>query len=306
MSHRAWVVLLMVTLAGACSKPTPTTPTPVFVPQLLPTFPPDAPAVITTMLNGMLAYFDQALAYNQQELPFNPGTASLIQAKINMLTSKIALGTDIINGRRWASGQALSVRGTPVGAIFALEAMRGDANAAVGTFASAVPVLEDFFGEAFPSSSVQVWYGFTIGDSGGSVIQMEERSSYESRPTLGLPYGAIVCHELSHSYMSSEAFNQFLEMYVYNKLQGASTDPNTWSHTRNWMPGASLNVGSAALLDVYQLIGFDAMRAAYRAIRPLRPPYGVPITNAIIDAFLTQVSPDLQALVRAKLMTIIA
>jgi len=136
---------------------------------------------------------------------------------------------------------------------------------------------------------------------------MEERSSYLARVSPNaLPYDAILCHELSHSHISNEALNQFLELYIYNNLRGSSADPASWAFTRNWTPGLPSNQGIAAIMDVYQLVGHDAMRAAYRAIRPLRPAYGAPLTPAVLDAFVNQVPPDLREAVRAKLATIIA
>jgi hypothetical protein len=186
--------------------------------------------------------------------------------------------------------------------------MRTDANDAVSVIAAAMPVLEDFIGEPYPASAVRVWYGFVMGNKGGGgSIYSEERSSYLARVAPNaLPYDAILCHELSHSHIPNEALNQFLEVYIYNSLRGSSTDPASWTFTRNWTPGLASNQGIAAIMDVYQLIGHDAMRAAYRAIRPLKPAYGSPLTPQVLDAFVNQVPADLRAAVRAKLTTIIS
>ena len=70
---------------------------------------------------------------------------------------------------------------------------------------------------------------------------------------------------------------------------------------RDWTPGLSTNQNVAALLDVYQLLGHDTMARAYRAIRPLAPPYGSPLSPAVTQAFVGQVPPPQQSQVTEKL-----
>jgi hypothetical protein len=219
------------------------------------------------------------------------------------------LGSDIISGRRWVDGTAAGRRPTSICAVFPMESMRADTIDGVRVIAAAMPLLEDFFGEPYPSATLDLWYGFLASSNGGvGVVNTEDRASYVSRTGASplLPFDAILSHELSHSFMLNEALDQFLEMYVYGNLHDGTSDPTRWSHTRQWIPGGFGNTGGLAMLDVYQLIGLDAMRAAYRAIRPLQPAYGSHLTSAVIDAFLSQVPAELQAQVRAKLMTIIA
>jgi hypothetical protein len=43
------------------------------------------------------------------------------------------------------------------------------------------------------------------------------------------------------------------------------------------------------------------MRDAYRAVYPLRPPYGSPLSQPVIQAFLTAVPSEHQATVTARL-----
>ena len=315
MRITAPVGLALVVLACGlgCSSPTPTTPntpnpsptpTPVFVPPTLPPLPAGLSALMTSMLNSLPAQVTQALTENQQLLPNNPHLTSQLNAKIAMLRSPSIL-IDIVNGARWVEGQSM---GTSIGLVFPLEHMRADANDAVSVLTSALPVLEGFMGEPFPAPTVRVWYGFVMGNKGGGgSIYSEERSSYVARvQPNALPYDSILCHELSHSFMANEALNQFLELYVYNSLRGSSTDPSTWTFTRNWTPGLGSNRGITAIMDVYQLIGHDAMRAAYRAVRPLRPAYNSPLSPQVLDAFVSVLPADLRAAVRAKLATIIA
>jgi hypothetical protein len=49
------------------------------------------------------------------------------------------------------------------------------------------------------------------------------------------------------------------------------------------------------------LVGVDVMARAYQAIRPLRPPYGQDISQAVADAFLSQVPDALKSQVAFKL-----
>ena len=43
------------------------------------------------------------------------------------------------------------------------------------------------------------------------------------------------------------------------------------------------------------------MQRAYRAIYPLRPPFGVPLSSTVVQAFLSQVPQEFQAAVADKL-----
>jgi len=133
----------------------------------------------------------------------------------------------------------------------------------------------------------------------------EDRTTYEGRTGSNrLPYDAILCHELGHSYIGSESLTQFLELYAYNVIRTGSTDPQAWIFTRGWTPNLPANQDVAAVLDIYRLIGHDAMRRAYRAIYPLRPPYGQPLSQTVIQAFVAQVPVTLQAQVAEKLAKI--
>jgi hypothetical protein len=259
------------------------------------------------MLQDLSAYMSAALVENQELLPRNPQSALQLQAKIVMLQNP-ALAADIINNRRWAEGGVTSKNSQtiPIVAVFPLETMRSEAAQAVRNLEPVLTLLEAFFDTAFPAPSVRVWYGFKVGNSGGGgVIYSEDRTTYESRtgPTR-LPYDAILGHELGHSYIGNETLTQFLELYTYNVIRTGSTAPSTWIFVRDWSPGLPANKDVAAVLDVYQLIGHDAMARAYRAIRPLRPPYGSPLSAEVIQAFLAQVPPPQQSQVAEKLARI--
>jgi hypothetical protein len=256
------------------------------------------------MLQGLSAYIAQALQTNQDSLPRNPQNSAQIQAKIAMLQNP-SLQADIINGRRWAELEVPSSggRSIPISTVFALESMRAEAGQALQTLGPVLPVLEEFFDRPFPTPAIRVWYGFVIGNSGGGgSIYSEDRTTYEARTGPSrLPYDAILCHELGHSYIANESLAQFLEMYAYNIIRTGATDPLTWSSTRNWVPDDPANQDSAAVMDVYKAIGPEAMKRAYRAIYPLQPAYGQPLSSDVVQAFVAQVPASLQSTVAAKL-----
>jgi hypothetical protein len=257
------------------------------------------------MLAGLTSQIASALATNQDNLPRNPGNAAQIQAKITLL-QRPTLASEIIGGNFYVTATANSMSGSPVtfAAVFPVETMRNEASVAVQQLATALPILEQFMGRAFPADAVRVWYGFIVGNSGGGgVINTEDQTSYESRTTASrLPLEAILDHELSHSYVSHEGLNQFLEIYQMNVVHTGSIDPATWSYARSNVgsPPAS-TASSAALVDVYRLIGRDAMASAYRTVYMLNPPYGEPLSSACKQAFVDQareaVKPQVAALV---------
>ena len=289
--------------SGNRAPTTPTTPTS----PALPAIPNDVSPTLRTMLLPLVADIDGFRRENIDLLPRNPQNAAVLQAKITMLQNA-SLPADIINGRRWIDRTlpGMGGRTVPIALLFPLEPMRGESALAVDTLSPVLGLLEGFFDTPFPTPAIRVWYGFKIGNTGGGgAIYSEDRTTYESRtPATRLPFDAILCHELGHSYIGNESLNQFLELYNYNVARGASVDPQTWSFTRSWTPGAIANQDSAAVLDIYQTIGHDAMRRAYRAIYPLHPPYGSPLSQPVIDAFLAQVPASVRAQVDAKLRRI--
>jgi hypothetical protein len=302
----ASMLALTVGLAACGSDPVaPTAPTPAPAPVVVP---PGLSPVLTGMLNGLQAHITESIAYNRDLLPRNPQSTAQLQAKIAMLENP-SLAAEIIQGQRWVEGQAGSLGGPPIAiaTVFPLEFMRADAAQVIGTLESSVPPLETFFAIAFPAPSIRVWYGFALGNrGGGGVIHTEDRTTYEGRTGPNrLPYDAILGHELAHSYISNEMLTQFLELYLYNVIRTGSIDPAVWVFTRDWVPDQSSNAGLAAVLDVYQLLGHDAMARAYRAVYPLRPPYGQPLSPAVIQAFVDQAPADARDLVAAKLATIV-
>src|SRR5262245_41954063 len=302
----ACALVLALTGCGGSSPPAPTPdPTPPAAPAPAPAPAPSPPAgppsaTVTTMLDALPAYITAVLAENQDLLPRNPQSASYLQAKIAMLQDP-NLAAAIRTDRRWAESVSSRI---PIASVFPLESMRGEANLAVTTLAPVLPLLEEFFAKPFPTPAVRVWYGFKIGNTGGGgAIYTEDRTTYEIRtgPNRLLPFDAILSHELGHSYIGSESLNQFLEVYTYNVIHTGSRGPSGWTFLRNWVPGLASNQDVAAMLDVYQLIGYDTMARAYRAIQPLNPPYGSPLSSTVIQAFVDQVLPEHRSQVTDKL-----
>jgi hypothetical protein len=290
-------LFLMACVASGCSDDqAPTAPTPAFTPP--PSIPTGLSAPLTQMLNGLAAYITSVTAENQALLPNNQQSRVYIESKIASLKTP-TLFADIINGRRWQEGVASSTIGpaVPIATVFMLEPMRAEAADTIRTIEAALPLLEAFLNVRYPGGTVRIWYGFKVGNSGGGgVIYTEDRTTYVTRTTASRkPFDAIEMHELSHSYIGNECLNQFLEHYLFNLIATGSEDFARWTYTENTIPGV------AALFEIYQLIGHDAMRDAYRAVYPLRPPYGSPLSQPVIQAFLTAVPSEHQATVTARL-----
>jgi hypothetical protein len=254
------------------------------------------------MIREFPTYIANALVQEQEDLPRNPGITAFIQAKITLLRNP-ALANEIVNGQFWYETSVTSMNGRsiPVVVLYPQAAMRNDAAQAVNDVSRGLPVLEGFMAAPFPHGFIRIWYGFITGNSGGGgMLDMEDRVSYESRTGPSrLPYDAILHHELSHSYISNESLTQFLELYIYNTLATGSSNMESWVFTRNYVPELPSNQDSAALLDVYQLIGHDGMARAYRAVYPLRPPYGQPLSDDCQRAFIDQASEPVRAAVAA-------
>jgi hypothetical protein len=166
-----------------------------------------------------------------------------------------------------------------------------------------VPILEAFFDVPFPSPSIRMWYGFTIGNSSSNgLLYMEDRTTYESRTGSDrLPYDSIVSHEVGHSYIGHESANQFLELYAANVIATGATNLNAWTITRGWTPNLDSNTGISAILDISRLVGFENMRRGYQALYAQHPPYGQTLSPAAQQAFVDRMPAEFQAAVAAKL-----
>ena len=259
------------------------------------------------MFNALDAYIASTLTRQRELLPLNPQHAAYINAKIAMLSNP-ALGAAISAGRWYEEGSVRSRDGRtlPIAAVFPAAGMRAEAAAAIRESERSFDVLEPYLAASFPDDDIWLWYGFSLGNRGASgLLDMEDRTTYDERAAATQqPYDAILAHELAHSYIGSEALTQFLELYVYNVLRTGSPNVQTWLFTRGYAGPASTNTDVAALLDLYPLIGPDAMAAGYRAVLSHKPPYGSPLSDAAKQAFAQTVPESLRDQVLAKLAAV--
>ena len=260
--------------------------------------------LVAAMYQRLPEYIRSALAETRALLPRNPRLAAQINAKI-MLLQRPTLVAEIINGRFYVEGSVTSISGQtiPMAALFAEEWMRAEATESIRFLERVLPVLEGFIDMPFPHTIVRVWYGFKVGHTGGGgQLYLEDRTSYESgTPATRLPHEEILAHELAHSYINNESLTQFLEMYAYSRVNGATTDIASWTFAREYSAFAVDNQDSAALLDGYQLIGHEGMSRAYTAVVPLRPLYGAPLSSRARQVFVDQAPEPIKAQVADKI-----
>lgn len=295
------VVIAGIACLSACSDLNgPAGPAPLQVPS-------GASPLVAAMYQQLPAYIRSARAETQALLPRNPGLAVQIDAKVTLL-ERPTLAAEISDGRFYVEGSVTSTSGQTIAmaALFAEGWMRDEATETIRFLERVLPVLEDFIDTPFPHTFVRVWYGFKLGHTGGGgQLYLEDRTTYESHtPTTRLPHDEILAHELAHSYISNESLTQFLEMYAYSLVNGATTDIASWTFLRDYLPFAADNRDSAALLDIYQLIGHDAMSRAYTAVVPLRPLYGEPLSSAARQVFVDQAPESAKAQVAEKIARI--
>ena len=305
LSAAGVLLLAAATLAVACSGSngggTPTSPNTPGTPTT-PTVPQGASPLVTSMYQQLPTYLKSALTDMQNLLPNNPQSVSQINAKIAIL-QRASLAADMSAGRTFAERTATSTDGRAIqfAVIFPEERLRSEATDALERLTRTLPVLETFLKTPWPPATVHLWYGFVVGNSGGNaVLDMEDRTSYTSRG-VAMPYDAILDHELAHTYIGNETLNQFLEMYAFNRLAGSTTTLASWSHTRGYTGMSDSNKDSALVLDVYGMLGHDAMSRAYQRVYGLRPPYGQPLAAAVIQVFVDEAATDVKTQVAAKL-----
>lgn len=257
----------------------------------------------TEMLAAVPGIISWALTTNQDLIPRNPTLVPQIQAKIAIL-QRPGLAGEITAGHFYSEGSAPSRSGAAftIGAVFMVDSMRAGADSATRALQRGPAILEDFFDTSVPARDIRIWYGFNMGNlGGGGVLYMEDRGTYEARtPSNRLPWDAILFHELSHSYIGHESLNQFLELYQYNVVLAGSKDLARWVFTRSYRGPLDQNTGIHAILDIYQLIGPDAMAKAYRTLYRLQPPYGQPLSAEGQKAFVDQAPDAVKAQVAAK------
>lgn len=230
-----------------------------------------------------------------QDMPRNPTLTAQFQAKIDLLQDP-NLYSSIVRGGFFAVDFVASTNGRQISivAVFPTNDMRSEATQAVQWVRLGIPLLENFMATPFPMTQIRIWYGFRIGNlGGGGSIWSEDQGTYESRWKQGMsPYEALYYHELSHTYIAHESLNQFLEMYQYNLVHTGSTSYQNWTNYR--VPPESWP-WITAILDIYKLIGPDAMARAYKTIYNINPPYGVLLSQECKQAFIDQAPPNLKS-----------
>jgi hypothetical protein len=232
-------------------------------------------------------------------IPANPGLKDRINAKLAILRDP-GLSDVVVHDCRYVvdTVELVDGRAIPIVALYPLASMRDEAWRAVELLKEALPVEESFTGKPLPAPMIHVWYGFAIGND--SAVDLEDEAGYEARwHTPMPPYDAIPLHELGHSWIRHEGLNQFLELYTYNTLVNPLAAPKDWTYTKTDALARSPQATAHALFDVYQIIGLDAMKSAYRSVQALNPPYGKPLPDEVKQAFIDASAPSLQAKVKA-------
>ena len=259
---------------------------------------------IDSMYSQLASQIASAITYNESGLPRNPRNRDELLELIALLRTP-TLEAEIRDGSYVEASVVESIDGRrlPIVTMFPRASSREDAIRANGYVQLAATLLEDFLQVPFPHSGISSWYGFFIGNrGGGGTILSEDQTTYETRRgpvVLGyLPFEAIIHHEVSHSYFGNEYLTQFLELYVYNRTYTNSLDVDSWVYTRDYEPFLASNSHTHGLLDIYQLIGHDAMARAFQALYPLRPSYGTPLSEAGKQAIVNEAPFGLQNQVR--------
>lgn len=306
-----WLPIVLC-LFAACGLPSPTEPTeadyPGLPPLVLPPLPQDVSPVIASMLNQLPARIAFSYQENLDLIPRNRDRTAFYEQKLEMLATP-GLINQIVDDRRWVEAEATTVHGvTPIGAVFPLEWMRGECADATRVLEESLPFLVEFMGQPFPTGRLEVWYGFKMGATGGGgrISTVDRTTSLAATPDPLLPYEAVLMHEASHTFISNEALTQFLELYVYNVRLGLGADPLGWKVTRGWSPTTPSPFGVNGVMDIYYVVGLEPIRRAYRAIAPLNPAYGRPLTDAVIAAFVAEMPEAHRAFAEERLRTIIA
>jgi hypothetical protein len=301
----------VTTTRPATTPPLPTSP--VAAPSTYPPVTvPSVPAAQTfntqeqAAVNGVTAQlknsFVSFLACLKESMPKNPGSEALYAAKIAVLEDP-ELYNKIVNGKFFLADTVPSVSGTLIAmvATYPDPALRAEAWYALQVAKLSLPLLEEFMGTRFPSTVITIHYGFMMGSSGGGGgLILEDKKTYLGRwKAPMMSYDPIICHELSHAYVGNEGLNQFLEIFVYNRLLGRTSAFGDWVFVRDYQIWKGTKTGYAAVLDVYQLIGPAAIQNAYRTVYQLKPPYGQVLPENCKQAFVDQAPEAQKAQVRA-------
>jgi hypothetical protein len=262
----------------------------------------EAQTVINSIAGSLKNYIANSLVSLQQSAPKNPGLTTQFNTKIAMLQNP-NLYDDIVKGGYFLVDSVPSTGGgkITIAAVFPAAEMRSEAWYTLQVAKMSLPVLEDFMSKAYSVTQITIYYGFVIGNTGGTgALSLEDKTTYQARWRTGMqPYDPVICHELSHAYIGHEGLNQFLEIYIYNMIAVHSSSLESWIYLRDYRTWSGEKTGYAAMLDVYKLIGLPAMQQAYRNIYQLKPPYGQPLADPCKQAFVDQSPEPLKAQVQS-------
>ncbi len=246
------------------------------------------------LLDGLPAFIESAIRQNQDLLPRNPHLAEEIQAKVDLLSDP-ELEAAILNEPLYRESAATNRSGTtiPVFITFPADTMEAGALEDLSRLAGTMAILEAFLGVTWPSSSIVEWYGFILGHGGGGgALYMEDRGTYADR---GVAHDVILPHELGHSYVGSETLTQFLEVYGFNLYESGSAEVEDWSWTRGDYTAFDPGNGAVhALLDIYQLLGPEAMGRAFAELHRIGVPYGSPLSSEARQTFVDEATAEVR------------
>ena len=269
--------------------------------------PDDRQQRIDAMYAELAGRIEDAIAYNESLLPGSPLLYDVILALLELLHTP-TLEEEIRAENRVEAAAVVSIDGRrlPIVSMFPRADSRENAIRANGYVQLALPLLEAFLQTPFTHDSISLWYGFYIGNRGGSgAVFTEDQATYETRRgpvVLGyLPFEAIIQHEIVLSYFGNEHLTQLIELYIYNRIHTNSLDVDSWIFTRDYVPFLESNAYTHGLLDIYQLIGHDAMARAFQALYLLKPPYGQPLSEEGKQAVVNEAPVAQQGQVRAIL-----
>ncbi len=271
------------------------------------TYTPEEQAAVTYAAGRMQNAIDAALWCLEDSLPKNPNTQDIMKARIALLKDP-DLRNKIIGNDFFVVDFVTSVnqRKIPIVAAFLTAGMWSDASDAVQLIKKSLPVQEAFMSNPYPVDKIIIWYGFSIGNSGGGgELTMEDKATYQARWKAPMvQYDPILCHELSHTYIGHEGMNQFIEIYTYNMVKVNSSALKDWTYVRDYNTWTGVKTGYAALLDVYRAIGLDNMKNAYAIIYKNKPPYGQTLSAANKQVFVDQAPANLKSQVAAMVANI--
>jgi hypothetical protein len=127
---------------------------------------------------------------------------------------------------------------------------------------------------------------------------MEDRGTYAARGggVLYAPHEVGLAHEIAHTYIGHEWLTQFLHLYVHNVIETGSEAVDQWVffNLQDYDAFSAENTLWKALLDIYQLIGPEAMGRAYRNLHLMGVSYGSELSAEARQTFIDQAPAEVK------------